>query len=184
MPVPTVKLFSRQEHGHLLPAIAAIHAACIVHDQTIATFVPPLDDSKIQKFWEDIARETDLGTRFICILLNESEPGTKAKELELVGVVTLIMPFSETGSFRGFVEKLFVSPTYRGRGGARALMRHLEAEALKRGRTLMLLDTEIGSQAEKVYPKLGYTEVGRIPRYGISPVGGLKDEVFYYKHLQ
>ncbi|KAI8963846.1 hypothetical protein F5Y11DRAFT_346097 [Daldinia sp. FL1419] len=74
------------------------------------------------------------------------------------------MPFSETGHFRGFVEKLFVSPTYRGRGGARALMSHLEAEALKRGKTLMLLDTEIESQAEKVYPKLGYTEVGRIPK--------------------
>lgn len=138
MPIPTVKLFSQQEHGHLLPVIAAIHAACIVHDQTTATFLPPLKGSKIQKFWEGIARETDLGTRFICILLNESEPGTKAKELELVGVVTLGMPFSETGSFRGFVEKLFVSPTYRGRGGARALMCHLEAEALKRGKTLMV----------------------------------------------
>ncbi|KAI1142331.1 acyl-CoA N-acyltransferase [Hypoxylon sp. FL0543] len=184
MPTPVVKLFSSQEHGHLLPDIAAIHAACILQDQTIATFLPPLEDSKIRKLWEDMAREVDLGIRFISILLNKSEPGTKAKGSELVGVVTLSMPYSETGSFRGFVKKLFVSPNYRGRGASRVLMDHLETEAFERGKTLMMIDTEVGSAAEKVYPRLGYTEIGRVPRYGISPAGGLKDEVFFYKHLQ
>ncbi|KAI1806182.1 hypothetical protein F4811DRAFT_512150 [Daldinia bambusicola] len=137
MPTPTVKLFSKQEHGHLLPVIAALHAACIVQDHTIATFLPPLENSKIEAFWEGIAKEVDLETRSISILFNESEPGTRAKESELVGIVTPSMPFSETGSFRGFVEKLFVSPNYRGQGGARALMYHMEAEALNRGKTLM-----------------------------------------------
>jgi hypothetical protein len=48
-----------------------------------------------------------------------------------------------------------------------------------------MLDTVIGSEAELVYPRLGYKEVGRIPRYGISPQDGrLVDEIFFYKDLR
>jgi hypothetical protein len=48
-----------------------------------------------------------------------------------------------------------------------------------------MLDTVIGSEAELVYRRLGYNEVGRIPRYGISPRdGSLVDEIFYYKDLR
>lgn len=47
-----------------------------------------------------------------------------------------------------------------------------------------MLDTTIGSGAEFVYPKLGYKELGVIPRYGYSPKdGSLKDEIFFYKDL-
>jgi len=47
------------------------------------------------------------------------------------------------------------------------------------------LDTTIGSGAEHVYPKLGYKEVGVIPRYGFSPDDRrLRDEVFFYKDLK
>ncbi|CCF45594.1 acetyltransferase [Colletotrichum higginsianum] len=113
------------------------------------------------------------------ILLNESEPGTRPKGTELMGVVMLWMPYSETGPFRGFVEKLLISPKFRQRGGARALMSTLEGEAVRRGRTLLvrakntltyMLDTEAGSPAEDIYRKFGYVEVGRIPNYGISPM--------------
>lgn len=46
-----------------------------------------------------------------------------------------------------------------------------------------MLDTETGSLAETVYRKLGYTELGKIPKYGISPTGELKDGTFFYKQL-
>lgn len=48
-----------------------------------------------------------------------------------------------------------------------------------------MLDTTIGSGAEHVYPKLGYKEVGVIPRYGFSPDDRrLRDEIFFYKDLK
>jgi hypothetical protein len=48
-----------------------------------------------------------------------------------------------------------------------------------------ILDTVIGSEAAHVYPRLGYTEFGRLPRYGISPIdGSLVDEIFYFKDLR
>lgn len=48
-----------------------------------------------------------------------------------------------------------------------------------------MLDTVVGSGADVMYPKLGYKEVGKIPRYGFSPQGGpMVDEVFFYKDLK
>ena len=48
-----------------------------------------------------------------------------------------------------------------------------------------MLDTEVGSPAELVYPKLGYVEYGVIPKYEISPKDGkLMDSKFYYKDVR
>ncbi|KAK2025499.1 acetyltransferase [Colletotrichum zoysiae] len=177
--------FSPADHGHLIPYLAALHAACISTDRTLATFLPPLSHEKLLGWWKDRISEVTAGTRIMLILLDESEPGSKPKGTELMGVVMLLMPFSETGPFRGYVEKLLVSPKFRRRGAARLLMSALEDEAVQRGRTLLMLDTEAGSPAEEVYKRLGYIEVGRIPNYGISPgvPQQLKDEVFFYKQL-
>lgn len=46
-----------------------------------------------------------------------------------------------------------------------------------------MLDTETGSAAEEVYRRLGYIELGTIPRYGMSPTGEVRDGTFFYKHL-
>jgi len=48
------------------------------------------------------------------------------------------MPFSETGPFRGVVEKLLVSPTWREKGVARRLMGKLEDVAWQEGRWLIV----------------------------------------------
>ena len=50
----------------------------------------------------------------------------------------LSMSSSETGPFRGVVEKLLVHKGFRNRGGARTLMSALETEATKRGRTILV----------------------------------------------
>lgn len=48
-----------------------------------------------------------------------------------------------------------------------------------------LLDTEAGSPADLVYPRLGWHRRDVIPNYGISPKDGrLIDEAFYYKDLK
>ncbi|KAL0933157.1 Acetyltransferase [Colletotrichum truncatum] len=182
----TPYMFSPADHTHLIPYLAALHAACISQDRTLATFLPPLSHEKLLGWWKERIAEVIDGTRLMLILLDESEPGSKPKGTELMGVVMLWMPYSETGPFRGFVEKLLISPKFRQRGGARMLMSALEGESLRRGRTLLMLDTAADSPAEAIYRKFGWTEVGRIPNYGISPAvpRQLKDEVFFYKQLQ
>lgn len=48
-----------------------------------------------------------------------------------------------------------------------------------------MLDTTIGFGAEHFYPKVGYKEVGIVPRFGIDPwTGKLRDEIWFYKDLR
>ncbi|PKS09113.1 hypothetical protein jhhlp_003727 [Lomentospora prolificans] len=181
-PALSTRLFTENE-THLIPYLAAIHANCITADHSIVTFLPPVDQDKLLKFWKDVIADIREDKRFMILLFDESEPQPPQSGLQLMGAVTLSVPYSETGPFRGWVEKLIVSPKFRRRGGATALMKALEAEAYRRGRTLLMTDTESGTVAENLYRKLGYVEVGRIPNYAISPGGGLKSETFFYKQL-
>ncbi|ROT40550.1 acetyltransferase [Sodiomyces alkalinus F11] len=185
-PSGTTYLFSPTEHTHLIPYLAALHAQCITHDRSMLTFLPPLSHDKLLAWWKERIAEVSAGTRLIVILLDESEPGTKPKGRELMGVVMLVMPMSETGPMRGFMEKLLVHTKFRRRGAARELLQRLEGEAVRRGRTLLMTDAETGSPAEEIYKKFGFVEIGKIPQYGISPnnpSGELRDETFFYKRL-
>lgn len=188
----------------LIVGITHIHASCIEYDKTEATFLPPLSYTRILQWWHERLNECMTGGRHIWVELQpissrkaqlesplkdnelkpihvESDPDTP---YEVAGLVALYKPASETGPFRGEVHKLLVSPNHRQKGVARRLMATLERVALAEGKTNLMLDTEIGSPAERVYPRLGYIEVGRVPNYGYSPVPGkMCDEVWFYKNL-
>ena len=104
---------------------------------------------------------------------------------ELAGYAYLQSNATETGPFRGEVLKLLVDPKFRRRGVASAVMAKVEEVAAEQGLTQLVLDTEEGSGAEFLYPKLGYTRVGVVPQEGISPEDGrLVNEIFFYKHLE
>lgn len=72
------------------------------------------------------------------MLLDESDPGAKAKGEELVGVVMLATPPLETAPFRASVESLLVSTKYRRRGGATMLLRAVHEEACRVKKTLLV----------------------------------------------
>lgn len=182
---------ANQTHLGLLPAIVSIHAACITTDFTLATFLPPLDHSVMLKWWEDRVAECASGRRCIVVQLVERSKGEPPNFAaaspvgpDVAGVVSLAMPYTQTGPFRGLVEKLLVSLDHRQRGVAKGLIRKLEEVARQEGRTSLLLDTEHGSLAEAVYLKFGYTKLGTVEKYGYSPKDlGLVDETFFWKDL-
>lgn len=123
-------------HSHLIPSIVKIHMDCITQPPyTIATFIPPLDASRMQTWWESRVQEIKDGSRVLIIqLANNPTSGEK----ELAGYVALSMPETETGPFRGGVEKLLVSPDHRQKGVARAVMLKLEEVARAKGRTMLV----------------------------------------------
>jgi ribosomal protein S18 acetylase RimI-like enzyme len=136
-------VFSTAAHSQLIPYLAALHAACITQDGLIATFLPPLSHEKLLAWWRDRIAEVNNGTRIILLLLEESDPGSRAKGNELVGVVMLAMPTSETGPFRAYVEELLVASRFRRRGAARTLLATVEMEAAQRGKTLLVSPTSL-----------------------------------------
>lgn len=46
-----------------------------------------------------------------------------------------------------------------------------------------MADTESESVAERVFKKLGYEEIGKVPNYSLNASSELKDGVFLYKTL-
>jgi GNAT superfamily N-acetyltransferase len=101
----------------------------------------------------------------------------------IVGSVQLDCATPPNQRHRADVVKLLVFRDQRRRGIARALMLAVEADARARGRTLLTLDTVHGSAAEPLYRALGWTPVGIIPEYAVSPSGVAEAAIFFYKRL-
>jgi GNAT superfamily N-acetyltransferase len=71
----------------------------------------------------------------------------------------------------------------RRRGVGGDLMRAAEDAARGAGKTLLVLDTVTGSDAERLYARLGWTRVGVVPNYALWPDGRPCDTTIFYKAL-
>jgi GNAT superfamily N-acetyltransferase len=99
------------------------------------------------------------------------------------GTVSLALAELPNSRHRAEVAKLMVHHAARGRGLGRHLLALVEAAALRAGRTLLVLDTETGSAAERLYRAAGWTPLGSIPDYATDPAGTLRPTTVHYKHL-
>jgi GNAT superfamily N-acetyltransferase len=89
----------------------------------------------------------------------------------------------ENQPHRGDVAKMLVRRSARRQGLGARLMRAAEEAALAAGRTVLVLDTVTGSEAERLYQRMGWTRVGVVPDYALWPDGRLCDTTFFYKRL-
>jgi GNAT superfamily N-acetyltransferase len=99
----------------------------------------------------------------------------------ICGTVQLQFASSENGRHRAEVAKLMVHRAARSRGVGTRLMNAVETTAKTVGLSTLVLDTESGSDAERLYQKLGWSLVGTVPEYATSPAGGLRSTSFYYR---
>lgn len=118
----------------LVTGFTALHRRCIMEDATIATFLPPLDDSKMRDFWLGLIQQCRSST---------PESGEKvivylAEDGAISGVASLLLPWSQTGNHRAWVEKLMVDGRLRQRGIARRLMDELEGIAIEKGKWILV----------------------------------------------
>jgi ribosomal protein S18 acetylase RimI-like enzyme len=137
-------------------------------------FLPPLEMEKSRAFWQEMLDEVAAGTRLAL--------GAWLDE-QLVGTVHLALATKPNGRHRGEVQKLLVHTTARRRGIAQKLLDAIERAAIESGQTLLVLDTEQGSDAERLYRRVGYTEAGVIPHFAVTTAGPLTATVIFYKEL-
>ena len=102
---------------------------------------------------------------------------------EVVGSVQLDLSPKQNGRHRAEVQKLLVLARCRRRGIARELMRGIEAQAKQAGRTLLVLDTESGSDAVPFYDSQGWERCGSIPDFALSADGVPTANILYYKRV-
>ncbi len=69
----------------------------------------------------------------------------------------------------------------RGLSLASAPMGTLQDEAERRGLSLLTLDTGTGSDAERLYARLGFNRASVIPRYALMPDGVPCDTTVFWK---
>jgi GNAT superfamily N-acetyltransferase len=101
----------------------------------------------------------------------------------LVGTVQVALALPPNQPHRGEIAKLLVHRSARRRGISQLLMEHAEAEARAEGKTLLVLDTVTGDDAERLYARLGWTRVGVIPGYALYPDGRPCDTTVFWKAI-
>ena len=138
-------------------------------------FLPPLGADEAGRYWDGVFAAVGKDTRGLWLARAAAD---------IVGTVQLDLEKRPNGNHRAEVMKLMVHTSARRRGVGRALMLAAEAEARRRGRTTLVLDTRRGDPSEPLYLSLGWTLAGVIPRYARSAGGRLDASAFYYRLLQ
>ncbi|MEZ4615788.1 MAG: GNAT family N-acetyltransferase [Caldilineaceae bacterium] len=146
----------------------------VVDDGASIGFIAPLSTDEARDYWQGVLPPLQAGHKVMFIARLDDQ---------IIGSVQLALEPRANGRHRGEVQKLMVHTAARGQGIARRLMAAIEAAAREHQRTLLVLDTVRDGVADKLYPRLGYTKVGTIPRYALSSAGPLEDTVLYYREL-
>jgi GNAT superfamily N-acetyltransferase len=140
------------------------------------SFIAPLAHYEARDWFAGVLHEMELGRRVVLAAFMGGR---------VVGSAQLVLAWQANATHRAEVQKMLVHRSARRRGIGARLMRRLEAEARALGRTLLILDTETGSDAEQLYSHLGWCRVGVIPDYAMRPDGsGLRPASLWYRRLE
>lgn len=101
----------------------------------------------------------------------------------VIGTVMCIFAQQPNQPYRADVSKMLVHSSARRRGIGAALLAAVDEQALRHGRTLLVLDTEQGSDADRLYRRAGWIPAGTIPEYAYQPTGKPVGATFFYKML-
>lgn len=166
------RLASTELQGQL-DALAGVLADCVDGGASVS-YMWPFSHEQARGAFETVAAEVEQGRRLVLAAFADGH---------LVGTVQVILALPPNQPHRGEIAKLLVHRSARRRGIARLLMEGAEAEARAEGKTLLVLDTVTGDDAERLYERLGWTRVGVVPGYALYPDGRPCDTTIFWKSL-
>ncbi|MFE4664882.1 GNAT family N-acetyltransferase [Streptomyces sp. NPDC056716] len=157
-------------------------------------FLAPLERAEALAWWGEWAAGVAEGRRAVWVATEaegeEARPGDAGAGGEVgrvagrvVGTVSLAFPGKPNSRHRAELVKLMVHRDARGRGLGRRLLATAEEAAAASGITMLHLDTETDSGAERLYGSAGWTRIGAIPDYAADPRGVPRPTSIYYKRL-
>jgi acetyltransferase len=155
--------------------LAALLKDCVDGGASV-NFVKPFSTGAALAYWSKLNEAVANGDRIVLAAFDAG--GT------LIGSVQLVLATQPNGAHRAEVQKLLVHRSARGNGVGKALMAAIEDSARECGRTLLILDTERGSDAEHLYEKIGYSRAGGIPGFAMNVDGVLTDNVIFYRLVE
>ncbi|HTY78902.1 MAG TPA: GNAT family N-acetyltransferase [Candidatus Bathyarchaeia archaeon] len=173
-PVATVRRSEPADAALHVSALAQLLIACVDGGASVS-FMHPLGRDRAEAFWRGVIDGAGRGDRVLLV----AEDGAGA----IVGTVQVLLSMPENQPHRGEIAKLLVHPRARRQGIAAMLMEAADQAARAAGKTLLVLDTVTGGDAERLYPRLGWQRCGVIPDYALWPRGGLCATTVFYKAL-
>jgi GNAT superfamily N-acetyltransferase len=154
-------------------SLAAVLADCVAGGASVS-FMAPFSPAQAREVFEGYAEEVERGRRVLLAAFDDDR---------LVGTVQILLALPPNQPHRAEIAKLLVHRAARKRGVARLLMERAEVEARAEGKTLLVLDTVTGDDAERLYERLGFTKVGVIPGYALYPDGRPCDTTVFFKKI-
>ncbi|MFJ3216842.1 GNAT family N-acetyltransferase [Kitasatospora sp. NPDC086801] len=147
-----------------------------VHGGGSLGFLAPLGHDEAVAWWRALAPEVAAGRLLLWTVRAEADG-------RLAGTIQLRPAVPANGRHRGDVAKLMVHPADRGQRLAGRLLAALEKRAAELGLRLLVLDTETGSPAERLYEAAEWTRVGSVPDYATDPAGVAHPTTIFFKAL-
>lgn len=168
-----LKIIDQAAMPALIESLSEILVDCVIHGASLG-FMLPYSRQEAQSYWREVRDAVSAGTTILVVAcLNGRAVGTVQ-----VGLAT-----KPNQQHRADIMKLLVHSKARGLGISRMLMQQAEIEARKAERSILVLDTATGSDAEVIYPKFGWQRVGIIPFYAKFPDGRYCDATYFYKQI-
>jgi ribosomal protein S18 acetylase RimI-like enzyme len=134
----------------------------------------PVNLDAVSHYWKTVAASVGAGERLLICALTDGK---------IAGTVQLYLSPEPNAPHRGEVYKLLVHREFRNRGIGETLMRAVENEARRHGRMLLLLDTVKSGAGERLYRRLGWQEIGTVPKHFVDPWGEFKSSVYMMRFL-
>jgi GNAT superfamily N-acetyltransferase len=164
------RLAGAELHAHL-DGLAAVLADCVAGGASVS-YMAPFSHAAARAEFEAWAADVERGGRLLLAAFDGDG---------VVGTVQVVFATPPNQPHRADIAKLLVHRRARRRGMAQLLMERAEAAARAEGKTLLVLDTVTGDDAERLYLRLGWTRVGVIPNYALYPDGRPCDTTVFWK---
>ena len=169
-----VRRLGADEAARCIEALAEVLLDCVEGGASVS-FMWPLSRERALDFWRGVADGVARGER---VLLVAEDPAGA-----IVGTAQLILSQPDNQPHRADVAKMLVNRRARRRGLAQRLLADLEDEARREGKTVLVLDTVTGGDAERLYARGGWQRVGEIPNYALMPDGRPCATTYFHKQL-
>jgi GNAT superfamily N-acetyltransferase len=170
----TVRRVGTNEAAACVEALADVLIDCVEGGASVS-FMLPISREKAVQFWRKIADDVARGERVLLV----AEDGNG----QIVGTVQMITAQPENQPHRADIAKMLVHRKARRSGVGQRLMAEVERIAREESKSVLVLDTVTGGDAERLYERAGWQRVGAVPNYALMPAGEFCGTTFYCKQL-
>lgn len=170
----TIRRLGADEAAAHIEALADVLVDCVEGGASVS-FMLPLSRARALSFWRGVVESAARQQR-VLLVAEDADGG-------IVGTAQLVTDMPDNQPHRAEVSKMLVHRKARRQGVAQRLLAALEEAARAAEKTIVVLDTATGGDAERLYARAGWQRAGSVPDYALMPDGALCGTTIFYKRV-